>query len=103
MPIEVEIQTLGGLAGYGGRLKRSGTIDLERLAPDVRHQVEALFDAGGAPQPELSADALRYRLTREGSSGTDCIEVNETDLPEELTRNLQVSVGPPPKWPANPD
>lgn len=95
MAEEIKVETLGGLAGFGGRIRRTGSIDLDLLSSPVRTSVEKLFETGSVSPEPLAADALRYRLARETPQGTEVIEVNEGDIPAQLTSDLQVTVGPP--------
>lgn len=86
----IEIERLGGLAGFGGslgRLRSVGRLDLAQLGQAHREAVEALLDgslcaAGNVPR---YPDGFRHRLSRMSSSSTPMqasIEVSESVLPD---------------------
>ncbi len=81
----VDIERLGGFAGFGGgHLRSRGSAQGRELAPAVRAQVASLLE-GHAPRAAAvpgAADGFRYRLTL-ASSGKS-VEVPEADVPAEL-------------------
>jgi hypothetical protein len=82
----VEVERLGGLAGFGlpgSRLRSRGELDLAQLSSADSSALDALF---GPPQTHAdpSPDGFRYRLTRHDDAGTRVIEVPETDVPAAL-------------------
>lgn len=86
-PKHIEVEKLGGLAGFGlpgARLRSRGKIDPANLAAAERAAVETLF----SEQPEVSSsspsqarDAFRYRLTRHTDAGPQSVEVAEAAVP----------------------
>ena len=91
MSDEVEIERLGGLAGFGSprsRLRSTGKVALDKLSRAERDMLEALFDGGGTASPAGEADAFRYRLTKQGKSGPQSVEVAEQDVPATLKSKL---------------
>lgn len=81
----VDIERLGGFAGFGGgHLRSRGSAEGHELAPAVRAKVASLLD-GTAAKPAAvpgAADGFRYRLTL-ASSGKS-VEVPESAVPAEL-------------------
>ncbi|HXJ22866.1 MAG TPA: protealysin inhibitor emfourin [Polyangia bacterium] len=76
----LEVERLGGLAGYGGsRLRSRGQIDVSTLSAEDRQTVESLFSVrpGGTARP----DEFRYKLTRWTSNGPQTVEVTEDQVP----------------------
>jgi hypothetical protein len=91
-PDLIEIERLGGLAGFGppGPLRSRGRIDSARLSARDRGQVEALFaPAASAAVPPPPADGFRYRLSRETPQGPQSVEVPESAVPESLRRAVK--------------
>ena len=83
MSDRVDVERLGGFAGFGGpgsHLKSRGSLALADLAADDRRAVEALFvdDRGstGAAHP----DGFHYRVTVGGRS----VDVDEGLVPRAL-------------------
>lgn len=79
----VDVERLGGLAGFGlpgSRLRSRGQVDPARLASADRQRLEALFARRAGQRPPLP-DGFRYRLTRRIAGRTEVIEVDEEDLP----------------------
>jgi len=87
-PTEViEIERLGGLAGFGGPLARLRSVlrlDLSQLAPAQRQALEALLDGSWGAQAGAShPDGFRYRLSRTlpGHAQPLSVEVPERAVP----------------------
>ena len=85
----VEIERLGGLAGFGGpagRLRSVGRLDLAQLGPTERQAVEALLSGSAAAPAAAVPDGFRYRLTRAPGSpagtGQASVEVPESAVPD---------------------
>jgi emfourin len=87
----VEVEKLGGLAGFGNpgsRLRSRGALHGHQLKTEDRARVDELFAKGHVTNepPNSVADAFRYRLTlrRKGASGHQVIELPENKLPATL-------------------
>jgi hypothetical protein len=82
----VEVERLGGLAGFGlpgSRLRSRGSMALADLSAADAKAVQALF---GHPPPAHSPmpDGFRYRLTRQAGGVAHSVEVHEDALPAKL-------------------
>jgi hypothetical protein len=82
----VEVEKLGGLAGFGlpgSHLRSHGVMALTALSAADAKTLHALFHqpaAAKAPMP----DGFRYRLTRHVAGASHSIEVHEAALPAVL-------------------
>lgn len=82
-PRPLEVERVGGLAGFGGpgsRLRSHGQIDLSTLSSSDQQAIESLFSRPPADPPH--PDEFRYRLTRRTDQGPQTIEVPETRVPD---------------------
>ena len=64
MSDEVEIERLGGLAGFGSprsRLRSTGKVALDKLSRAERDMLEALFDGGGTASPAGARSSNSWR------------------------------------------
>jgi hypothetical protein len=80
----LQIERLGGLAGFGGpggRIKSKGEIGLADLSAADRQRVEDLF-AKKIPVPAPKPDAFRYRITRQTPQGPETMEAPEEIVPQ---------------------
>jgi len=78
----LEIERLGGLAGFGGpnaRVRSRGHVQVSTLTHDDQRILETLFSNPrvGSPQP----DEFRYKLTRRTDKGSQTVEVPESAVP----------------------
>jgi len=96
----IEVERLGGFAGFGGpgaRLRSHGSLSLKGLLAAERTAVDALFTRhaaaaakpAAAPGPATSADGFRYRITRQHGGSLQSIEVDEGEVPETLRDCVQ--------------
>ncbi|WP_284162857.1 protealysin inhibitor emfourin [Frigidibacter sp. SD6-1] len=81
----VDIERLGGLAGFGGpgaKIRSHGTIALSDLSAADRARLEALVteESPAAPMP----DEFLYRITRQTEAGSVTIDVPESRVPQAL-------------------
>ena len=79
----LHVERLGGLPGVGNprsRLRSCGEISLSALSQADRAAVEELFRNPPRAAPVLR-DAFRYRISRDGASGAETVEVPETAVP----------------------
>jgi len=84
---KLEIERLGGLAGFGGqnsRLRSSGEIDMDALSNEDKKTVEELFLSKGKPDGNSTADAFRYRISRVTSKGVESVEAAEEKIPNAI-------------------
>jgi len=80
----LHVERLGGLPGVGGprsRLKSCGEIALSALSTRDRTAIEELFRSPPAPVGSAVRDGFRYRLSRDGASGAETVEVPESNVP----------------------
>lgn len=88
----IQVERLGGLAGFGGslsHLRSRGILKLDTLSPRDRKVVDGLFQAPPIPKtPSQERDAFRYRITRETSTGSETIEVPEQLVPESIRSSV---------------
>ena len=80
----LHVERLGGLPGVGSprsRLKSCGEIALSDLSPRDRAAIEELFRAPPAAFASPMRDAFHYRLSRDGASGVETVEVPESATP----------------------
>ncbi len=85
------IERLGGLARFGlpgSRVRSRGQIEVERLSIEERRVVDRLFahHSGNVPP---APDAFVYRLSRPAGDGTECVEVEEAQLPRAVIECLK--------------
>lgn len=88
---ELEIEKLGGLAGFGprSRIRSRGRVAYHTLSDADKATVDKLFAAGGVRSKPGVADGLRYQITRQTPSGPQTIEVAEHAVPDALTGSVQ--------------
>ena len=82
----VDVERLGGLAGFGGpgsRLQSRGTVDMSALSESDRTAIDNLF-ARGTPAQHPTPDSYTYRLTRDTDGGRETVEVAERDVPQAI-------------------
>jgi hypothetical protein len=87
----LEIERLGGLAGFGGpgsRIKSKGEVALADLSAADRQAVADLFDKKTSIPPP-KPDAFRYRITRQTAEGTQTIEAPEDIVPPALRDSVR--------------
>lgn len=80
----LHIERLGGLPGVGtprSRLKSCGEIALSSLSQRDRAAIEDLFHAPPAEVAYAVRDGFRYRISRDGTSGAETVEVPEAAVP----------------------
>jgi len=80
----LHVERLGGLPAIGtprSPLRSCGEIALSELSQADRAAIEELFR--NPPRAAASAvrDAFRYRISREGASGAETVEVPESAVP----------------------
>jgi hypothetical protein len=83
----LQIERIGGLAGFGGpHLKSRGELALSALSSADRQAVEDLFShPEKAVQPPVGAAGFfSYTITRQTPAGTQTITVPETAVPAAL-------------------
>ena len=88
----LQIERLGGIAGFGGpHLKSRGEVRLSDLSPVDRQAVESLFadPQQGMPAQPGEADAFRYRITRQTAAGPQTIEVPGNAVPAALRDSVR--------------
>jgi hypothetical protein len=87
----VEVERLGGFAGFGlpgSRLRSRGRVDTAQLAASDLHALEALFARRGPPHPP-KPDGFRYRITRRVGGHTETVEAAEPDVPAPVRNCVQ--------------
>jgi len=87
----LQIERLGGLAGFGGpgsRIKSKGEVGMSDLSAADQRAVADLFD-NKTPIPPPKPDAFRYRITRQTAQGTQAIEVPEDVVPPALRNSVK--------------
>lgn len=87
----LQIERLGGLAGFGGpgsRIKSKGEVGVADLSPADRQVVADLFDKKTAVPPP-KPDVFRYRITRQTPAGAQTIEVPEEIVPPPLRDSVK--------------
>ena len=80
----LQVERLGGLSGVGNprsHLKSCGEIALRDLSPSDRAALDALFSNPPRAAPSAVRDAFRYRISRDGASGSESVEVPESAVP----------------------
>jgi hypothetical protein len=82
----ISISTSGGIGGFG--LKRSVTVEVERLAEPMRAEACARLDAGALAAlersaPDGAADAIVYHVEIEEAGRIVVFDLPETALPAE--------------------
>ena len=83
MADELEIERVGGFAGFGlpgSHVKSRGRIALSALSSGDRATVEEWF-TGGASSEASKPDAFRYRITRRSANGDETVELPEDRVP----------------------
>ena len=88
---ELEIEKLGGVAGFGprSRIRSRGRVSYHALSNSDRAAVDKLFTAGGVPSKPGTADEFRYQITRHTDTGPETIEVAAHAIPEALANSVQ--------------
>lgn len=84
--IWVEVERLGGFAGFGGPgspLRSVGRVALDSLSAAERGALDALLSEPLAVDPR-QADGFRYRITRPGTRGATVVELPESVVPAVL-------------------
>lgn len=80
MSRHIQVERLGGFAGFGGpdsHLRSRGSLALDGLTTEVRDAIAALFNGERKGAKDAHPDGFRYRVTL----GTLSIEVDESHLP----------------------
>ena len=80
----LHVERLGGLPGIGNprsRLRSCGEIALSDLSHADRAAIDDLFRNPPRAAPSAVRDAFRYRISRDGGSGAETVEVPETAVP----------------------
>jgi hypothetical protein len=80
----LHVERLGGLPGIGtvrSRLKSCGEIALAALSPADRAAVDDLFRNPPAAPQSAVRDGFHYRISRDGGSGAETIDVPESSVP----------------------
>lgn len=88
----LEIERLGGLAGFGGpHLKSRGEMALSDLSPADRQTVDELFKQPDKAvlEPLGAGDVFRYRITRHTVEGAQTIELPENAVPAALRESVR--------------
>jgi hypothetical protein len=88
----LQIERIGGLAGFGGpHLKSRGELALSDLSPADRQALEELFSdpRKAAPPHPGEADAFRYRITRQTAAGAQTIELPGNAVPAALKDSVR--------------
>ena len=88
----LQIERIGGLAGFGGpHLKSRGEFALSDLSPADRQALEELFSdpRKAAPAHPGEADAFRYRITRQRAAGPQTIELPGHAVPAALKDSVR--------------
>ena len=83
---KLEIERLGGFAGFGGpgaRIRSLGAVESAHLSSSDQSAVDALF-AQPPPKTGPGRDGFFYRLTRHSPQGPQTIEVADTHVPEAI-------------------
>lgn len=83
----LQIERLGGFAGFGGpgaHLRSRGHVDLAQISAADRKAVDALFAANAPSAAVPLPDGFRYRLSRHGAAGPQVVEVAEGQVPQAL-------------------
>src|SRR5258707_2735173 len=74
----LQIERIGGLAGFGGpHLKSRGEVALSDLAPADRQAVEDLvsYPRKAVPAQPAGTDAVGYHITRQTAAGAHAVGV----------------------------
>ena len=88
MPI-LQIEKVGGLAGFGGpNLRSRGEVDSAKLPAEDQKAVEALFKSASQPASAVR-DGFRFRISRSTDSGVQTVEVPEHLVPPSLARSVK--------------
>lgn len=80
----IEVERLGGFAGYGmpgARVRSRGQVTFEALDRTDQFKVYRLLMNPALASPR-AGDAFRYRLTGRSSAGLHTVEVAEADAPD---------------------
>ena len=90
---EIEVEALGGQAGFGGpnsALVNRGRIDPNSLSAEDRHRLEALMGARRRkPRSLQGGDMLLYRLTWQTPDGPRSVDVPQEDLPASVINSVR--------------
>lgn len=87
---DVVIEQLGGFVGGGtspGPLRVEGRVAWSALSAADQARVNALF----TERRPVNAN-LRYRLTRDGPSGSETIEALPEDVPKALVDSIKTTI-----------
>lgn len=82
MSERIDVERVGGFAGFGGPgspLKSRGSVTIDTLSAIDRHAVDILLRGAGKAEATLP-DEFRYRITR----GARTVEVREAQVPTVL-------------------
>ena len=85
--VTLHVERLGGIAGFGGarsHIRSHGQLEISKLSTEEQKAVELLFQSTDKPKSKAVADGFRYRISRTTPSGTDSIEVAESEVPATL-------------------
>ncbi len=89
----IEIERVGGFAGFGGpgsHLRSRGALPWAHLSATDREQLERLLAARGVPAPApRGADGFRYRITTLHQGRPVTVEVHEDQVPAALRDCVQ--------------
>ena len=93
----IDVERLGGLAGYGSpgaRLRSRGSVLAHELNIADQAILRDIFLR--PPQgPDPTRDALRYRLTRQCGAASHSVVVAETDVPQAIRECVHDELVPP--------
>jgi hypothetical protein len=88
---KLEIERLGGIAGFGGsgsRLRSLGTLEASQLSTSDRQSVDELF-SHPVPSGNPVRDGFCYRLTRHTKDGSQTVEVPEQHVPDAIKKSVK--------------
>jgi len=80
----VQIERLGGLAGFGGagaHVRSLGHLETATLTPEDQRVVEGLFKSQGISKTTRICDGFRYRISRTIAGITETIEAPAEMVP----------------------
>lgn len=90
---KLRIERVGGVAGFGlapSHLRSHGELDSAALSDADRQRLDALFEGANAPaSPSQVRDGFVYRITREGTQGSETVEVPEAEIPAAIARSVR--------------
>jgi len=88
----LEIERIGGLAGFGGpHIKSRGEVAVSDLSPADRQTVDDLFNHPEkvVQEPRGAGDVFRYRIMRHTAAGAQTIELPENAVPAALRNSVK--------------